>query len=79
MKRRLLFSLTVLALMGSSVPEVVATDFTDTTPPHVTIEEVTGVNSDLNVVLFKIQAEDNANAVSESGVTSLRMLVLRTV
>jgi hypothetical protein len=50
--------------MGSSVPEVVATDFTDTTPPHVTIEEVTGVNPDLNVVLFKIQAEDNANAVS---------------
>ena len=64
MKRGLLFTLTILAFIASSVPQVMAADFTDTTPPRVTIEEVTGVNPDLNIVLFKIQAEDNANTVS---------------
>ena len=64
MKRGLLSTLTILAFIASSVPQVMAADFTDTTPPRVTIEEVTGVNPDLNIVLFKIQAEDNANTVS---------------
>jgi len=64
MKRGLLSTLTILAFIASSVPQVMAADFSDTTPPRVTIEEVTGVNPDLNIVLFKIQAEDNANTVS---------------
>ena len=41
-----------------------AADFSDTTPPRVTIEEVSGLNPNLNIVLFKIQAEDIANKLS---------------
>ena len=41
-----------------------AADFNDTTPPRVTIEEVSGLNPNLNIVLFKIQAEDIANKLS---------------
>lgn len=50
-----------------------AADFTDTTPPRVTLEEVAGLNPNLNIILFKIQAGDSANKMSlqncESGQT----------
>jgi hypothetical protein len=52
-----------LSLVFTGFSPVKAADFSDTTPPVVSIEEVRGVSPSLNVLLFKIQAEDNANKV----------------
>ena len=59
------FSFLITFLSSISViPFTQAADFSDTVPPRVTLEEVKGIRSDLNILLFKIEAEDNANAVS---------------
>ena len=55
-------SLILFLLLTISVSK--AADLSDTTPPVVSIEEVTGINTNLNVVIYKIQAQDNLNNVS---------------